>query len=124
MTPVNLSLDICTLYFVRLTSYVYPFSRRTKYKEQTTKLNSYLLLVKFFSAAQRGSTSSVPHAQSPVFLSMPQSGQIPLQSGRQSVRVGTASKICSFTISSTSIVSPSNTETDSSSSFSSATLPD
>ena len=37
------------------------------------------------------------------------------------MRVGTASRICSFTISSTSIASPSNTATDISSSVSSAT---
>src|SRR5215203_18228 len=77
--------------------------------------------VKFFRAAQRGSMSFVRHLHSPVFLSTPHSGQMPLQSSRQSMRVGTASKTCSFTISSTSIPRPSNTETDNSASVSSTT---
>src|ERR1044072_1025163 len=76
--------------------------------------------VKFFSAAQRGSISFVTQLHSPVFLSVPHSGQMPLQSSRQSMRVGTVNKICSFTISSTSIAWPSNTETDISASVSSA----
>src|ERR1700752_2497202 len=84
----------------------------------------YLPLVRSFSAAQRGSTSFVSHSQSPVFLSMPQTGQIPLQSGWHSILVGTASKICSFTTSPTSIVSPSKTDTDIISSVSSAVAPD
>ncbi len=77
--------------------------------------------LRFLRAAQRGSISSVTHWHSPVFLSMPHSGQMPLQSSRQSMRVGTASKICSFTISSTSIAWPSKTETDISASVNSAT---
>src|SRR6185436_10968873 len=96
-------------------------------KTQKAQRNHFVLLclfvsyIKFLRAAQRGSVSFVSQLQLPVFLSVPHSGQIPLQSSRQSMRVGTASKTCSFTISSTSIACPSNTETDISASVSSAT---
>src|SRR5215510_1511232 len=94
-----------------------PFYVRHK-KAQKAQRKAFVLFVllcgyfKFLRAAQRGSISSVTHWHSPVFLSVPHWGQMPLQSSRQSMRVGTASKICSFTISSTSIAPPSKTETD------------
>src|SRR6185295_11944705 len=103
-----------------------PFLVRHK-KTQKAQRKSFVLFVplpgyiKFLISAQRGSVSFVVQLQSPLFLSAPHSGQMPLQSSRQSMRVGTASKICSFTISSTSIALPSNTETDISASVSSAT---
>src|ERR1051325_4530682 len=84
------------------------------------EIGNWQFYFKFLRAAQRGSISLVTQLHSPVFLSMPHSGQMPLQSSRQSMRVGTASKTCSFTISSTSIASPSKTETDISASVSSA----
>src|SRR5689334_11310996 len=79
-----------------------------------------LPLIKSFNPAHRGSISASEHPQSPAFLSAPHVGQNPLQSSRQSVRVGTSNKTCSLTISSTSIDCPSKTDTDINSSVNSA----
>src|SRR6476619_1080524 len=79
-----------------------------------------LPLIKSFNAAQRGSICPPEQPHSPAFLSAPQVGQKPLQSTLQSDRVGTCNKICSFAISSISIVWPSKTETAISSSVNSA----
>src|SRR6266850_1212183 len=81
-----------------------------------------LPFIRFPNDAQRGSPSLLSQPQSPAFLSLPQFGQIPLQFSWQRLRVGTDNRSCSFTISSTSMPSPSKTETDISASVSSATM--
>src|SRR6267142_5000209 len=87
-------------------------------------LFDYSRFANFFNAAQRGSTSLFSQWQSPKFRSAPQLAQIPLHSSRQSLRAGTKSNTCSLTISSISMASPSNTESDIASSGNSATLVD
>src|ERR1700752_31847 len=74
---------------------------------------------KFRRAAHLGSPSLDSQLQLLEFLSAPQTGQIPLQSSRQRLRDGNESNNCSFTNSSTSIASPSKTDTARSSSESS-----
>src|ERR1043165_9199415 len=91
-----------------------------KFFNRQLAIGNWQFYFNFLRAAQRGSISLVTQLHSPVFLSGLHSGQMPFQSSRQSMRVGTASKTCSFTISSTSIASPSNTETDISASVNSA----